>query len=185
MLYTDLSVLDSAVERHGVPSGLSSKLWSNRLVRFTTGGCFNLLNRLCWAFLFSLAGLPIWLNYGLVHLITLIFGYTYHTLVTFRQKTGLVSFRKFVLSVIGLRVVDYCLVVATNHLESIRARMYGLPGIGSFVGDNLFYISIFTVSAIMFVIRYTVFRKITFAKVSEQGNDGKMVPGTQDSRKDQ
>jgi len=181
MLYPIFSVLDSAVERHGVPSGLSSKFWSNRLVRFTTGGCLNLLNRLCWAFLFSLAGLPIWLNYGLVHLITLAFGYTYHTLVTFRQKTSLGSFRKFVLSVIGLRVVDYCLVVATNQLEPIRARIYGLPGIGSFLGDNLFYISIFTVSIIMFVIRYTVFRKITFARPSEQDDDGRMVPDMKNS----
>jgi len=177
-------MLDSAVERHGVPIGLSRKLWSNRLVRFTTGGCLNLLNRLCWAFLFSLAGLPIWLNYGLVHLITLVFGYTYHTLVTFRQKTSLGSFRKFVLSVIGLRVVDYCMVVATNHLESIRVRIYGIPGIGSFLGDNLFYISIFTVSIIMFVIRYTVFRKITFAEAAGQADDGNRIPDTPGSRKD-
>lgn len=167
-----------------MPGGLSSKLWSNRLVRFTTGGCLNLLNRLCWAFLFALAGLPIWLNYGLVHLITLIFGYTYHTLVTFRQKTSLGSFRRFVLSVIGLRVVDYCLVVATNHLEPIRTRIYDLPGIGSFLGDNLFYISIFTVSIIMFVIRYTVFRKITFATASEQADDRDRIPETLDSRED-
>lgn len=167
-----------------MPGGLIGKFWSKRLVRFTTGGCLNLLNRLCWAFLFELAGLPIWLNYGLVHIVTLIFGYTFHTLVTFRQKTSLGSFRRFVLSVIVLRVVDYCIVVAANHLEPIRARIYSFPGIGSFLGDNLFYISIFTVSIIMFVIRYTVFRKITFAVISEQAADERKVPDTRDTRED-
>lgn len=172
------------VERHSVPSGLIGKLWSNRLVRFTAGGCLNLLNRLCWAFLFELAGLPIWLNYGLVHMITLIFGYIYHTLVTFRQKTSPGSFRKFVLSVIALRMIDYGIVVAANLVELIRARIYSLPGIGSFMGDNLFYISIFTVSIIMFVIRYTVFRKITFAGVSEQDAADRKIHDIQHSRED-
>ncbi len=167
-----------------MPGGLIGKLWSNRLVRFTTGGCLNLLNRLCWAFLFELAGLPIWLNYGLVHIVTLMFGYTYHTLVTFRQKTSLGSFRRFVLSVIVLRIVDYCIVVVANHFEPIRARIYSLPGIGSFMGDNLFYISILTISIIMFVIRYTVFRKITFAGVPEQAADDRKVPDNRGTRED-
>ncbi len=175
MLQWIFIAVNSAVERHGVPRGLIGQFWSKRLVRFTAGGSLNLLNRLCWAFLFELAGLPIWLNYGLVHMITLVFGYTYHTLVTFGQKISLGSFRRFVLSVIVLRVVDYGIVVAANLVELIRARIYSLPGIGSFMGDNLFYISIFTVSIIMFVIRYTVFRKITFAQVPEQDATEKWI----------
>ena len=176
--------MDSAVERHGVPGGLIGKLWNTRLVRFTTGGCLNLLNRLCWAFLFELAGLPIWLNYGLVHIITLIFGYTYHTLVTFGQKPSPGSFRRFVLSVIAIRVLDYGIVVAANLVEMIKARIYSLSGIGSFMGDNLFYISIFTVSIIMFFIRYTVFRKITFARASEQDVTEKKIQDIRDTWKD-
>jgi putative flippase GtrA len=134
------------------------------VVRFTTGGCLNLLNRLVWAFLFETAGMPVWLNYGLVHAITLIFGYTWHTRITFRQKPGLRSFGRFVLSIAALRVTDYCLVVAVNLLEPVRAEAYTIPAIGSFVGDNLLYMSIAVVSIVMFFIRYTIFRKVTFAE---------------------
>lgn len=147
---------------------LLSRLWKIRLVRFTIGGCLNMINRLIIAYLLQRAGCPVWANYALVHLFTLFFGYTYHTLFTFRQTIGFRGFRNFLFSVIGLRITDYVLVVGANQLELVREQVYSIPGVGEFLGDNLFLISIIIVSSIMFIIRYTLFRKVTFRDMEAQ-----------------
>ena len=131
-----------------------------------------MINRLCWAFLFQKIGLAIWVNYGLVHLITLGFGYSYHTLITFRRKMSIRGFWKFVLSVIVLRIVDYILVIGSNQLNLVRNRVYEIPSVGEFLGDNLFFVSIAFVSGIMFIIRYTLFRKVTFADKGASDKSG-------------
>jgi hypothetical protein len=45
----------------------------------------------------------------------------------------------------------------------VRASAFRIPLIGPFVGENLLLISIACVSVIMFFVRYTLFRKVTFA----------------------
>lgn len=150
---------------------LVSRLWKIRLVRFTTGGSLNMMNRLIIACLLQRMGCPVWANYALVHLFTLFFGYTYHTLFTFRTALGFRGFRNFLFSVIGLRITDYVLVVGANQLKLVREQAYSVPGAGGFLGDNLFLISIIIVSGIMFIIRYTLFRKVTFRDREAQSPD--------------
>lgn len=151
------------------------RLWKRRLVRFTVGGCINMLSRLTLAYLLARAGIPIWLNYGIVHLFTLAFGYSYHSLVTFHHRMSIRSFRRFLLSVIALRITDYVLVVGVNQLAVVRESIRSFPALGGFIADNLFMLSILVVSSIMFVLRYMLFRKVTFQQ-SGQGLGKRTAP---------
>jgi hypothetical protein len=143
------------------------RLWKKRLVRFTAGGSMNMLSRLILAYLLKRSGISIWLNYGIVHLFTLAFGYSYHSLVTFHHRMSLRSFWRFLLSVIALRITDYVLVVGVNQLAPVRDSIRSVPAVGGYIADNLFMISILVVSSIMFVLRYMLFRKVTFQQDGE------------------
>ena len=124
---------------------------------------FNLVNRLLLVFLLSLVGIPLWLNYGFVHGITLGFAFFYHSRITFKSNPSVASFRRFLVSVFVLRIVDYLFVILVNQSEFILEWVYRVPGIGMFLGDNLLYLSILTASVVIFFIRYAIFTKFTFA----------------------
>ncbi|MHC4414426.1 MAG: GtrA family protein [Planctomycetota bacterium] len=141
---------------------LINRLWRFRLLRFAGGGALNLCNRLLLAFLFAALHMPVWLNYALVHAVTLVFAFFYHSHATFRKRPTLLGFRRFVLSVLALRVADYLFVVLANQIGAMQHQVSAVPHIGDFLGRYFFYATIIVSSVCMFFIRYTIFRKWTF-----------------------
>ncbi len=150
------------------PDNIQSKprgIWHIRLIRFASGGAVNLCIRLILVFLFVLAGIPLWLNYALVHLVTLIFAFFYHSRITFGTNPDITAFYRFVGSVIIIRALDYGFVLLANSSPAIAEWVSTLPLLGSLLADYLLYTSIILASAVSFIVRYCIFTRYTFASV--------------------
>jgi hypothetical protein len=66
------------------------------------------------------------------------------------------------MSVISMRIVDYGLVVGANQIALLKDAARDIPIAGDFMADYLLQITILFTSVLMFVVRYLVFKHITF-----------------------
>ncbi len=138
-------------------------LWNIRIVRFTGGAGVNLSTKLSLTAVFRWWGLPLWLNYGLVHAIVVVVSYYYHSRVTFEEeKRSFKGFTRFFLSVLILKLADYLVVVITNNISALQNYVNGIPGCGPFLGDHLLYIVIVCSSTVIYFFRYFLFKNLAF-----------------------
>ena len=138
--------------------------WNIRLVRFGCVAGTNLSIKLLLTALFKQIGLPLWLNYGVVHGVVVVLAYLFHSKITFQeQRRSLRGFWRFFVSVLLLKGADYGIVVITNHIGPVKQYVYRLPMYGQFLGDNLLYVIIVLSSMIIFLLRYMVFKNIVFS----------------------
>lgn len=144
-------------------SGILLRLWNIRLLRFAGGGLINLCVRLLLVYLLAEEGVALWLNYAIVHGITILVAFFYHTLVTFNRTVSISGFLRFIASVFLIRSADYVFVLLASENAAVINWAYGLNGIGDFVGDNLVYFNIAAASAAAFLFRYLVFTRFTFS----------------------
>lgn len=143
---------------------LVAVFWNIRLVRFAGVAGSNLSIKLLLTALFKKIGLPLWLNYGFVHVVVVVLAYLFHSRITFQeQRRSLSGFRKFFVSVLLFKGADYGIVVITNHIGPVKEYAYRLPMYGQFLGDNLLYVIIVLSSMIIFLLRYMVFKNIVFS----------------------
>lgn len=145
----------------------TNSLWNIRLLRFASGGLINLCIRLLLVYVFTAAGLALWLNYAIVHAITLAVAFFYHSKVTFGVDTTLRSFLRFVTSVIVIRGADYAFVLIASQSSVVVQWAYSLGSFGGLIGNNIVYINVILASAIAFVFRYLVFIHFTFRSVTD------------------
>lgn len=147
----------------GKIAGPIEYLWRIRLIRFAGGSCVNLGTKLCLTAIFERLGLPLWLNYGLVHAVVVVIAYLFHSKVTFREShRSLAGFKRFFVSVLGLKILDYGIVVLTAHAEKIKDLAYTAPYIGLYLGDYILYFIIILTTVLIFALRYMVFKHIVF-----------------------
>ena len=141
-------------------------LWNLRIVRFTCGGGINLSVKLFLTAIFKKFGLPLWLNYGIVHSIVVVLSYFYHSIITFEEhKRSFRGFWKFFLSVLILKLTDYSVVIITDNISMLKHYVYNIPTYGSILGDNLLYIIIIFSSVTIYLIRYFLFKNIIFVQL--------------------
>ena len=127
--------------------------------------CVNLGTKLGLTAVFDRIGLPLWLNYGLVHAVVVVVAYLFHSKITFREaRRSLAGFKRFFLSVLGLKVLDYGIVVATGHAEQLKSAAYAIPYAGRYVGDYILYFIIVLTTLLIFALRYMVFKHIVFKR---------------------
>ncbi len=151
-----------------LPGRVFNFFWNFRIVRFTGGAGVNLSTKLFLTAAFRWLGLPLWLNYGLVHAIVVVVSYMYHSRVTFQEdKRTLAGFARFFLSVLVLKLADYLVVVITNNISALQDYVYGIPGYGLFLGDHLLYIIIVLSSTVIYFFRYFLFKNLAFRQKSD------------------
>ena len=148
------------------------RIWEFRLVKFAGGGLLNLFNRLLLVFIFASVGMPLALNYAMVHLFTLGFAFFYHSKITFRTRPSLAGFRRFVGSVILIRIFDYGFVLVATESVQVLELVSSLPYVGDFLGRRLLYLNVLIASALTFTIRYVVFTRFTFRERIESDKVG-------------
>lgn len=143
--------------------GIVDYLWNLRIVRFTCGGGVNLSAKLFLTSVLKNIGLPLWLNYGLVHSMVVVLSYFYHSLITFEEpKRSFKGFWKFFLSVLILKLIDYSVVIITDNISILKYYVYNIPVYGTIIGDNLLYIIIILSSGTIYLIRFFIFKNIIF-----------------------
>lgn len=140
------------------------RIWRLRLLRFASGGLLNLFNRLLLVFVFSSLGLPLALNYAIVHLITFIFAFFYHSKVTFGVRLSVGGLKRFAGSVVLIRLLDYAFVLVATQSAQLLQWVSSIPHLGDFLGAQLLYINVLIASAITFVVRYLIFTRFTFSE---------------------
>ncbi len=136
--------------------------WKFQVLRFGFGGCISTSLKLILLWIFQKGGLPLWLNYAIVHCLIVFVAYGYHSQVTFRMSPSVSYFFRFLASVAGLKLLDYGLVVVVNNIEFIQGYVYELPYVGTFVGDHLVYFSVISTTLFIFFLRYFLFKKVVF-----------------------
>lgn len=149
------------------------RFWCFRFVRFLGGGVFNLSIRLILVNLFIHLGFSLSTNYALVHLITLIFAYFYHSAVTFGVRPSRELLKRFMCTVIVLRLLDYGFVVAATQSSSWLRWVSSTPWIGDFLGRHLVYFNVLLASTFILAIRYLIFTRITFAQSKPHDGESK------------
>lgn len=146
-------------------SMLIEYLWRIRLIRFGGGACVSLSTKLLLTFIFATIGLKLWFNYALVHSITVVISYLYHSSVTFKKEMSFDGFKKFVCSVLILKFLDYLIVVITNNIAIVESYVYQIPIYGKILGDNFLYITIIVSTPTVFFIRYFIYKKTFSIKI--------------------
>ena len=155
-----MSLKDTVFDCRAGLGQLIAYWWRIRLVRFGGGGCLNLSTKLLLTFVLRTVGLGLWLNYALVHSVTVVISYLYHSRITFKKEMSLGGFKKFFGSVLVLKFLDYLVVVVTNSIGEVESCLYQIPRYGRILGDNLLYLVIITSTTTIFFIRYFLYKKI-------------------------
>lgn len=112
--------------------------------------------------------LSLGMSYLIVHVVTLLYSFFYHSRITFSlKKVNFGHFLKFVFAVIILKVADYLLVVKTSDW------LGGLfdTDTQSFVGRTVISIMILVISGLIFVARYFLYKYVYRTPSEEQLRD--------------
>jgi putative flippase GtrA len=139
------------------------RLWRVRLTRYTVGGLFNMVNRLLLVLAFASLGVPLALNYALVHLLTFAVAFFYHTKVTFGVRLTFERLSRFLGSVILIRALDYGFVLAATASGQWLECVSSLPYVGALLSEYLLYVNVVIASFAAFLLRYLLFTRFTFS----------------------
>lgn len=125
-------------------------------------GCSLLLKIMVTA-AFTLFAAPTWIGYLVAQVVVLFTSYSYHTYITFRQKTAgvkahLKNFSVFTGSVLLFKVIDYTLVVLGTAVITNYLRRHDL--LDSWIRQAVIAGMIVGISGIIFVFRYFLYRFI-------------------------
>lgn len=138
--------------------------WRLRLVRFAGGGLINLCSRLFLVFLFASLGLPLYVNYAVIHVLTFVFAFIYHSTVTFGVRISPSSLKRFLGSVLLVRALDYAFVIVATGSTQWLEWVSSVPRLGDLLGSHVLYINVLIASAASFVVRYLIFTRYTFTE---------------------
>ena len=139
------------------------KLWRLQILRFGAGGGLILSLKLFMTWCFNQVGLPLWFNYAVVQCLIVVLSYYYHSKITFYSAMSFAGFFRFFLSVSGLKLIDYGLVIFINHISLFQEMAYSVPFFGGILGDYLLYVTIIGSTVLIFIFRYFLFKKLIFS----------------------
>lgn len=140
--------------------------WRLRVLRFLAGGFLNLGIRLMLVYFFFVLGVSLLVNYALVHFLTFVFAFLYHSRVTFGVRPSLKLLKRFLASVMLLRLLDYSFVVIATKSALWLQWVSSVPCFGDIIKHHLLYFNVLVASLVVLVIRYLVFTRITFLQTN-------------------
>ena len=124
---------------------------SHSIVRMAFGSILFLSIKLVWVYFSELTAiLPAYISYALLHIVLFFISWVYHTIVTFEIKGDSNVFVKYIYVNMSFKLLDYLLFLLLTY-----------------VANSYPVLSVLISSVIVFLLRYLMYSKVVFGKVSE------------------